>query len=295
MMDQYKEQYGKETEQIHAPVDLIARTKAAMREEEARIQRDRPSQTPESESREISVVERKHSPGAAARKWAYPLTAVAAVLVLVSVSLMMRGLGKSDSDSARYESAASADSGGEEESALTEGTEESASVTEEAGAAAPADEMDAAGMFDGAVPETAAEADTEMASDSVDSQDMAATGGIAELEDETKRAATPEEASSESTESQKTVPQKQEMSEDLSAWTEDVEVERVWKKPAFANRADTELHTYKDFDFQVIREEDGWIAYVESEQGGGYILRGEMETLEIFLEEGYKRLSEISY
>ena len=40
IMDQYKEQYRKETEQIHAPAELIARTKAAMREEEARIRRE---------------------------------------------------------------------------------------------------------------------------------------------------------------------------------------------------------------------------------------------------------------
>ena len=49
MTDQYREQYKKETEQIHAPAALIARTKAAMREEEARIRRELTARTAEPE------------------------------------------------------------------------------------------------------------------------------------------------------------------------------------------------------------------------------------------------------
>lgn len=56
IMDQYKEQYRKETEQIHAPAELIARTKAAMREEEARIRREFALQGAGTESRGISAV-----------------------------------------------------------------------------------------------------------------------------------------------------------------------------------------------------------------------------------------------
>ncbi len=53
MMDQYKEQYNRETEQIHAPAELIARTKAAMREEEKRISQMSAAQMTEGESKGI--------------------------------------------------------------------------------------------------------------------------------------------------------------------------------------------------------------------------------------------------
>ncbi len=44
MTDQYLDQYKKETAQIHAPMDLIERTKAAVREEEERILSERTAQ-----------------------------------------------------------------------------------------------------------------------------------------------------------------------------------------------------------------------------------------------------------
>lgn len=52
-MDQYKEQYKKETEQIHAPADLIAKTKAAMRQEEVRIRRELAVQVAGTESKGV--------------------------------------------------------------------------------------------------------------------------------------------------------------------------------------------------------------------------------------------------
>ena len=38
MMDQYKNQYKEETSQIHAPSDLLERTRQAVAEEEKRLQ-----------------------------------------------------------------------------------------------------------------------------------------------------------------------------------------------------------------------------------------------------------------
>lgn len=38
MMDQYKNQYKEETSQIHAPADLLERTRQAVSEEEKRLQ-----------------------------------------------------------------------------------------------------------------------------------------------------------------------------------------------------------------------------------------------------------------
>ena len=73
-----KDQYRKETSQIHAPVDLIQKTKQAMQQEEQRLSKKKSSST-----RQVY-------------KWALPLTAVASILILLSVSTVMRS-SKSDS------------------------------------------------------------------------------------------------------------------------------------------------------------------------------------------------------
>lgn len=314
MTDQYKDQYKKETEQIHAPADLIARTKAAVREEEARIQAERAAQTAglagqgvkRATQQQALTAQKKHSWGAAARKWAYPLSAVAAIIVLVSVSMMMRGHGKSNLDSeAPCESAAS-DCGGEEFAAA--GAEEEAAFDKEAfeevflEAEAVAEEAPAA---DGEPEDMQSEmemADTTagMAADSEGGyEDGAASDFVAEAPasieeddmDEMKRA-----AASEAEEMKNAISQKEEAQEtprdDISA---DITVGKVWKKPAFVSREDVETRTYQNKVFQVVKEENGWAAYVESESGGGYVLRGEAEDIEAFLEAGYKRLEEISY
>lgn len=295
MMDQYKEQYKKETEQIHAPADLIARTKAAMREEEARIQKEREVRTVKSGMQEIPAAQKKHSLGMTARKWAYPLTAVAAILVLVSVSMMMRGLGKTASDGASYESAAATDSGGAE-SAAEEGFEEAvpeaAFVLEEAPEEAPETAAGGVAPAVAAADEAASDEEAAVAAEN----EASTTSGVAELEDETKRAADDAGAASESGTIENAMSQKQEDKlADEAADMESVTITKVLKKPAFVNRADIELQTYEDTVFQIAEDGDGWIAYVESESGGGYVLRGEAETLEAFLEAGYRRLSEISF
>lgn len=305
MTDQYKDQYKKETEQIHAPADLIARTKAAVRAEEARIQAERAAQTPglagqESGSamqQQTFAMRKKHSLGAAARKWAYPLSAVAVIIVLVSVSVMMRGLDKSSLDSeAPYESAAAADCGGEESAAagaaegaaFEEAFPEAAAVAEEAApememadvtAGMAADSED--GYSDGTATDFAAEAPARVAEDDTD---------------EMKKAASSQEMSSEAREMENAMSQKEEVKGTLADdAVGEVTVERVWKKPAFVNRGDAELHTYESKDFWVVKEDEGWAAYVESENGGGYVIRGEAESVEVFLEAGYKRLEEISF
>lgn len=291
MTDQYKDQYKKETEQIHAPADLIARTKAAVREEEARIQAERAAQTAglagqvakRATQQQAYTMQKKHSWGAAARKWAYPLSAVAAIIVLVSVSMMMRGLDKSNLDSeAPYESAAAADCGGEEFAAA--GAEEEAAFdkaafeevfpeAEAAAAEAPAadeepedllSEMETADTTAGVAAESEGGYEDGAASDFA----AEAPASIVEDMEETKRAAS------------------------VKA---DITVEKVWKKPAFVSREDVETRTYQNKVFQIVKEENGWAAYVESENGGGYVIRGEAEDLEAFLEDGYKRLEEISY
>lgn len=314
MMDQYKEQYKTETEEIHAPADLIARTKAAVREEEARIQREFAAQEAElagqsakpvaqeenSPAQEVPVMPQKNSRGATARRWAYPLSAAAAIIVLASVSLMMRGLEKSSSDSApSFESAAVADSGAAESAAAGAAEEgafdeafpeesaaetESAAVDREAGAAA-AEEF-AAEEAAGAV----AEAD-DVASDM--GMAFADAVGEAETAEQTKRAA--DGLSAGEGEIENAMSQKQEAKGTLADTAAEITVEKVWKKPAFVSRKDVETRNYEDMVFQIVEEEDGWAAYVESETGGGYVIRGEAESIDAFLEAGYKRLEEMSW
>lgn len=42
----------------------------------------------------------------------------------------------------------------------------------------------------------------------------------------------------------------------------------------------------------MVAEEDGWAAYVETKDGSKYVIRGEAEDLETFLEMGYRELTE---
>lgn len=298
MIDQYKEQYKKETEQIHAPIDLIVRTKEAVRKEEARIQGERGAQAAESGIREVPAARKKRSRGAASRSLAYALTAAAAILVLASVSMMMRGLRKSGADTAVYESAAET-----EETAIEE---ESDAAFDETGMAA------GAALDEGAVTEAAAgaafdeEAQTEAAAAAAPEEEAAAfeedimeepememysdsgastgAGGMRSAADEVPL---------ESKETENSMSQKQELAKEImdAAAPKDITIEKVGEKPDFADRADVESRTYEGLVFQIVKENDGWAAYVEKENGDGYVIRGNAETMEAFLEAGYRKLS----
>ena len=83
MMDQYNmDQYNKETSQIHAPADLIRRTKEAVRQEEQRIAGERVQQ--------VTAVKPRHS-YAKVYKWALPVAAAAVCVILLNVSGLMFG------------------------------------------------------------------------------------------------------------------------------------------------------------------------------------------------------------
>lgn len=77
------EQYHKETAQIHAPVDLIRRTKEAVHKEEQRIARESAPQT---------IAERTKSSHGRVYKWVLP-TAAAAVLCIAILSAGLTGIG----------------------------------------------------------------------------------------------------------------------------------------------------------------------------------------------------------
>lgn len=304
-MDQYKEQYRKETEQIHAPAELIARTKAAMREEEARIRREFALQGAGTESRGMSaaassamvpVNDRSHAKGFNVRKWAYPLTAAAALLILVSVSLMMRGLKSGDMamDMGASETSGGADlDGGMMAAGAAMDFEGAAETAEDA----PADEMILAEAEMAAAPA----AEMEDMSESASAVENAAsdTAGFSESVQETAVEKAESEEARKNEGQRKFSNTEKNMAEDAvpaesgdMAETESITIEKVVKKPDFCGRPDIGKHVFEGQTFQVAEEGSGWVAYAETGDGGKYVIRGKAEDLETFLEMGYQKLLE---
>lgn len=304
MTDQYREQYKKETEQIHAPAALIARTKAAMREEEVRIRREFAVQTAEPETEKRLTVSgqtavpagggngRKHFN---VRKWAYPLTAAAALVILMSVSLMMRGLKSRDmaSGGVAYEQMA----------AETENAEMSVGEDLDAGMAAAGAVADSEGSAETASVEEAMLEETDMAAaPAAVTEDM--TEAIAAADDAFSEKSEPKEAeqgeqqrklnnAEKSLAEDETAPVDNRARRGGAADAENITIEKVIKRPDFCGHPDTETRIFEGETFQLAREENGWAAYVEIEDGSGYVIRGEAEDLETFLEAGYQKLLEM--
>lgn len=308
MTDQYREQYKKETEQIHAPAALIARTKAAMREEEARIRREFPAQTAELKAEKMPAIsgqtavpasDRNDAKRFDTRKWAYPLTAAAALLILVSVSLTMGGMKSGNMDS----SPASEEMAVEMESAGMSGGEDL-----DAGMAAAGAAVDSEGS---------AEMTEETSADETVSaeMDMAVTPAAQEeTEDLSEFTMAADDAFSENTEpkgaergeqQRKLSNAEKSVAEEEVALTDNgaqsggaadagnITIEKVVKRPDFCRDSDTETRVFEGETFWIAREENEWAAYVEAEDGGRYVIRGEAEDAEAFLAAGYQKLLEM--
>ena len=293
-MEQYREQYRKETAQVHAPMDLIERTKAAVRAEEEQILRERTAQPgmrqPEMAGPGVTYADyAKYGKTSSIRKWTYPLTAAAALLILVSVSLTMRGLksenapmalspafdGTAESGAA-YEESAEFDAGFAEEAAEAtvemaeeEGAdlERAAGATESAAAEAPAADM------------APAINETQKAMSAADDTAQDATTGADESN-----------AIKEETKQNQETDREEDLLADMAADRDGVIIEKVEKKPAFCDLPDTRTYVYEEETFIVRKEKAGWVAYVETEKGAGYLFRGEMEDVEEFLEAAYEKL-----
>lgn len=317
MMDQYKERYQQETEQIHAPADLIARTKAAMREEEARIRRELAVQTAGSETGRKQAVSVQTAVPAGGikyaghfniRKWAYPLSAAAALLILVSVSLMMRGM-KSGDMAMSVEPSGDMGMGSSEMSA---GEDQDAGMPAAGAAMDMPEEMSAE---EGAAEETASvETDMEASSAVAEAEDTAGPMAESAASDTTAFSENGENVLKEEPETtgterngqqRKHSDMKESLAEDQeAAFAENgsqdgdmadagnITIEKVTKKPDFCGRADTRAHIFEGETFQVAQEETGWAAYVETGSGEKYVIRGDAGDLETFLEAGYRKLLE---
>lgn len=294
IMEQYKEQYKIETEQIHAPAELIARTKAAMREEEARIRRELALQGAGAENKRVSAKVFN------VRKWAYPLTAAAALLILVSVSLMMRGLkfrdmsmsGAPASDMAMEPESFEVSDGADMDGGMVTGTTmdmaEVAEVTEEA----PADELMSAEAELAA--DSAADIE-EMSEGAVAENEASDTAGVLNYAEDALTETAEEQWKFDDTEKSmaaEEAPEESRAQSGSGAAAENITIEKVAKKPDFCASSDTETHVFEGQTFRVAEAEEGWAAYAETKDGGKYVIRGEAEELETFLELGYRKLLE---
>lgn len=311
MTEQYKEfyqnKYREETSQVHAPADLIERTKAAVRAEEERILIARTAQPgmrqPEMTEPRVTYADyAKYGKTSSLRKWTYPLTAVAALLILVSVSLTMRGL-KSGNMAAPAADTAYSGAAYEESAELdTEFAESVAETTvemveEEAPAAAA--EAPMAEENGVAMEQTVGAAETESAVAEASAADMAPAlndvqKSMNTMDDEALHSPSgteESEAKREATMSKQDTVAEDSLS-DMAAGKNGITMEKVEKKPTFCDLPDVKTYVYEE-DFFVRKEKAGWVAYTETENGEGYIFRGEMEDVEEFLEAIRQSLAEL--
>ncbi len=293
MIDQYKEQYNRETEQIHAPAELIARTKAAMREEERRILQMSASQMAEAETKGIredsgmpsaSAGDRKYVKRSGIQKWAYPLTAAAALFILVSVSMMMKGINSRDMSmsGAPMEAAMEA-------SELPVGEDLDGGMAE---AGVVMEPEKAAGITERAYADEAMSAEADMAvSPASETETESMSGAGTETEDgeqHRKHSNRKEILAGEAAEA----PAEDVTQGSTAADATNITIEKVAEKPDFCRRSDVEAHIFEGEIFHVAEEESGWAAYVEVENREKYVICGEAQDLEAFLEAGYRKLVE---
>lgn len=268
MIDQYNmDQYNKETSQIHAPADLIRRTKEAVREEEQRIARERLQQN--------TVVQTKRSYGKVYR-WALPVAAAVLCVMLLNISGLMLGRSKggawsgSTMDMASG-AAPSSDSGMGAQSGAADMSESAAADATAADGSANnggeynmvteaeiVEEEHVSEDYDGRQP-----ADAAASAESDASADSSVENGIREESEPTKA----------------------ESSYIESIYRSDLWIEEVKEIPTFYGNPDTECVTIQGIELYVGKDFDGaWVAYAEID-GSKYIISTELTEEKINREE----------
>lgn len=249
-----KDQYRKETSQIHAPADLIQKTKQAMEQEEQRLKAVEERKvgsdgTAITESEAITKKAKKNSFTQQIYKWTLPLTAAAAILILISVSLVMKSV-KSDSSAS--------DMMAESEYAKDMGMQLSeADIAEVAEDAAYPEEMENAESEAAEESETSAVyQDMEAKKDTAETADVMNGGEAYEQEQESE-----------------------------------LKITGVEEEPDFYDSPETESYLYRNLLFWLIQDNEGWTAYV-SVQGDKYVISGAIADREKFVERAYELLKE---
>lgn len=264
MMNQYKE----ETSQIHAPADLIQRTKQAVRKEERRIEQLN-GYADKSRRQSYKKV----------YKWALPVAAAVLFVVLMNVSSMMVG---------RKFSSSQSDEPMEMTSEMADDTEEPAYDFAAAGAIeeeAAVDDMDGgidkAFAENGFAEESAAVADESVAASEEEASDLYEESSAAEAPAASKEYDSVEDALKES-----------DLSDDS---VEELIIQEVNAKPEFCDNKSTQCIDSHGLQFYVARERGNqWKAYVCVDETG-YVITGSRQGIsdrEAFAEKAYELLAE---
>ena len=260
MMDQM-ERYNRETSQIHAPADLIRRTKEAVREEEQRLERER--------SQQSVTAQPKHSYGKVYR-WALPVAAAAVCLILLNVSGIMfrRSISKSQLESAADTASGTAPTSDSDMGALS----------------GAADWSESAAAADEAIDEDGSNFDI-MEAETIEQAVPTEDYGKAQLADE---------ASAEKAESSGAAYENgMEDSYIESIYGSDLWIEEVEATPAFYDDSDTKRITIQGVGLYVGKDYDGaWIAYAETD-AGKYIISTELTEEEISRDEFTQQAYEV--
>ena len=293
MTDQYK----KETAQIHAPAALLEKTKAAVRAEEERIRKEQTARVPIPVSGlQVSYADYvAYQKKSSLRKWTYPLTAAAAVVILFSISMAMKGIG---------------DSAGDRMADGAMMAEESTAAKDETFAGMP-EEMDygeAADSTAGEVNANAAQTDSmaEAAPEEIESSEEAAEAPSADFAEGDIRKQMEQDSMKKENEAEKGDLAREDSQADTAGSVEDKSAEEyqyvidgsmkiieVDEKPAFSHYAGARDVVYEGETYRVIEQKQGWGAYVETEEGRAYVICGQAESEEDFLQEVYEAMYEI--
>lgn len=268
-------QYNKETAQIHAPADLIRRTKEAVREEEQRIMREQLQQN--------TVMQPKRSYTKVYR-WALPVAAAIFCVIIINVGLLRPEKGMSGAATGASMDTAS---GGAElndmelQFGATAMHEESAEAAEE-----PADQGGAYDMSAGA----ATDAGTSVTTDT-----SASVTTDAAVEDDVYEEAG--EGDTNGITMSEEVGKEQENGYIDSIYGNDIWIEKVNKAPSFYHDSDTRYIDLQGFRIYVATDVDNtWIAYARK-NGQRYLISGayteEDMSWEEFAEKVYELLSEV--
>lgn len=273
-------QYNKETAQIHAPADLIRRTKEAVREEEQRIMRE--------QIQKNAVMKPKHS-YAKIYRWALPVAAAVFCVIIINVGLLRP---EKRMSGAASDTSMNTASGGAELSdmGLQFGTTAMYEEAEEA-AEEPVDKSGVYGMSEGASADAGASVTTDTSA-SVTTDAAAAAGD--DVYDESAEDNGYEETMHNGIE--KELGQDQESSYIDSIYGNDLWIEKVNEAPSFYHDSDTlciDIHSFRIY--VALDVDDTWIAYTRK-NGQRYLITGEFTeedmSREEFAEKAYELLAE---
>ena len=279
------DRYQKETGQIHAPADLIRRTKEAVRTEEQRLaSKDAVHEAAEGAGRSRSK----------ANRMAFPLTAAAALCIaLLGISVI--GIGGRTNKTALEKTPEMADSAAADmmaEAAEEEGVDASA-VDVTADRAGEDEATNGTGVLLGKTDAAPQDAEARKEPLKKNGNTEAASGAAADAED---TAARTDETAAVSTDTADTDEVLENDYAD-SAYDGYFQVETMDGAPSVAGASEWEPVTVHGVDFQVMCGEDGtWCAYTEEGSGKVYVINTELTSEELsredFLERAYELLTE---